>query len=147
MAEPPQPVRYRWPFAWASLPTPKRWWLLCEGVPDAGPTAKAIFFTRNAGKSWKPGASTANGGLSVRGFESILEFAPDSFGFLVGNPTYVTRNGGVTWTKVPSKLRPVAAFTGGLGYALSSGRSPLPRALLVTRDHGHTWHTVRRWDS
>ncbi len=78
------------PFAWVSLPTPKRWWLLCEGVPDAGPTAKAIFFTPNAGKSWKPGASTANGGLGARGFESILEFAPDGFGFLVGNPTYVT---------------------------------------------------------
>ena len=133
------------PFAWASLPTPKLWWLLCEGVPGEGPTAKAIFFTRDAGKSWMPGASTANGGLTTRGFESMLEFAPDGFGFLLGNPTYVTRNGGMTLTKLRSKLDPVAALTGGVGYALSSGRNPLPVTLLVTRDHGRTWGTVHRW--
>jgi photosystem II stability/assembly factor-like uncharacterized protein len=138
-------------FTYASLPAPKRWRLLCEEVPQGMPAAKAIFFTRNAGRSWKPEASTANGGLSTRGSAGDIELARDGFGFLsvfgwVGGQTaYVTRNGGTTWTKLPSKLGPVAALTGGVGYAISSGRNPLPVTLVVTRDHGRTWQAVHRW--
>ena len=131
--------------AFASLPTPKRWWLNCVGIPQ-GTTAEAIFSTRNAGRSWKPGASTGHGGLSGRGVGGGIEFAPDGFGFLDGNPIHVTRNGGMGWTKLPSKLSPEAALAGGLGYALSRGHNPLPQTLLVTRDSGRTWHPVRRWD-
>jgi hypothetical protein len=56
----------------------------------------------------------------------------------------VTRNGGKTFSELPAGLTPVAAFNGGVGYALERG-DPLPVTLLETRDSGRTWHIVRRW--
>jgi photosystem II stability/assembly factor-like uncharacterized protein len=134
------------PLPFASLPTPSRWWLTCQGQPEQGGPpdgARELLSTIDAGRNWTLVASTADGTLPASAGGPV--FAPDGFGFLFGYPTaFVTSDGGKTSTKLPAGLIPVAAFNGGVGYALERG-NPLPVTLLETRDSGRTWHAVQRW--
>lgn len=142
----PNPCHMLGPIPSASLPSAGRWWLFCAGQPQPGGPpngARALFSTMDGGRHWKPVASTQNGTLPASAGGPL--FAPDGFGLLYGYPrAFVTRNGGKTFSELPAGLTPVAAFNGGVAYALKRGH-PLPVTLLDTRDSGRTWHIVRRW--
>jgi photosystem II stability/assembly factor-like uncharacterized protein len=144
----------------ADLVTPSLWWVACLGEPGAGNEDKAIYSTRDGGRSWEAGAATLSiaagtrehGGIQEYGYPEGLAFAPNGFGLLTESrgTLYVTRDGGLTWLAEPHLARPeldfaggAAAFPGGVGYVLLT--SQFRGRLLETRDYGRTWHVVRRW--
>jgi photosystem II stability/assembly factor-like uncharacterized protein len=146
--------------ALADLVTPDRWWVACLGQGGMGNEDKAIFRTRDAGKTWEAGAATMlishrrgqHGGISEYGYPAGLAFAPGGWGLLTETrgTLYVTRDGGVHWRAEPRVARPeldfaggAAAFQGGIGYVLLTDH--FAGRLLETRDYGRTWQVVRRW--
>jgi photosystem II stability/assembly factor-like uncharacterized protein len=146
--------------AFADLVTPKLWWVVCTGQGGAGNEDKAIFRTRNGGRTWEAGAAViasrhrGHGGISEYGYPDGLAFAPGGWGLLTESrgTLYVTRDGGVHFHAEPKVARPevdfaggAAAFRGGTGYVLLA-LGPHPR-LIETHDFGRTWHVVRRWRS
>jgi photosystem II stability/assembly factor-like uncharacterized protein len=144
----------------ADLVTPRLWWIACLGQPAAGSEDKAIYRTRNGGRTWEAGAATLpigrdshpHGGIQEYGYPDGLAFAPDGFGLLTESrgTLYVTRDGGVHWRARPGVARPevdfaggAAAFRGGVGYVLLTFQ--FRGRLLRTSDYGRTWQVVRRW--
>jgi photosystem II stability/assembly factor-like uncharacterized protein len=143
----------------ADLVTPRLWWLVCLGEPGAANEDKAIYRTRDGGRTWQSGAATIliarhreHGGIQEYGYPERLAFAEDGFGLLTESrgTLYVTRDGGVHFHAEPQVARPeidfaggAAAFRGGIGYVLLTfsfrGR------LIDTSDYGRTWRVVRRW--
>jgi photosystem II stability/assembly factor-like uncharacterized protein len=146
--------------AFAYLATPKLWWVLCVGIPAGGTMDKAIFRTRDGGKTWQAGAANlgppnrrVHGGIGLFGYPNGLAFARNGFGLVTESrgTLFVTRDGGQHFSARRKVDRPdvdycagAAAFTGGVGYVLlTSGDSA---RLLVTHDFGSAWHVVRRWN-
>jgi photosystem II stability/assembly factor-like uncharacterized protein len=144
----------------ADLVTAKSWWVACVGEGGAGNENKAIYRTRNGGKTWRAGAATVigppskseHGGISDYGYPSGLAFVASGWGLLTESrgTLYVTRDGGAQFRAEPKVARPevdfaggAAAFPRGVGYVLLTD-SPGAR-LIVTHDFGRTWHVVRRW--
>jgi photosystem II stability/assembly factor-like uncharacterized protein len=145
----------------ADLVTPTLWWISCLGQPGMGNEDKAIFRTRDAGKTWQAGAATIlisprrrgrHGGISEYGYPAGLAFAPGGWGLLTETrgTLYVTRDGGVHWRAEPHVARPEldfagggAAFPGGVGLVLLTDN--FHGRLVETRDYGRTWRVVRRW--
>lgn len=143
--------------AFADLVTPKLWWVACLGEGGAGNEEKAIFRTRDGGKTWQAGAATlaypktrVHGGIAMYGYPEQLALAADGFGLLTESrgALYVTRDGGAHF-HVALVARPeldfaggAAAFRGGVAYVLLTQAEP---RLVVTRDFGRTWQVVRRW--
>jgi photosystem II stability/assembly factor-like uncharacterized protein len=145
------------------LVTPRLGWIVCGGQPGAGSEEKAVFRTRDGGRSWQAGASAAGmnhsrerGGISLLGYPAGISFAPNGFGLMWESRgvAYVTRDGGNDW-RAQQHLstfdvdfgRGAAAFSDGTGFILF-GRGGGPAARLVeTRDFGRTWSVVRRWGS
>jgi photosystem II stability/assembly factor-like uncharacterized protein len=141
----------------ADLVTPKLWWVACLGQGGAGNEEKAIYRTRDGGKTWRVGAMALvsprmqqHGGIGMYGYPDGISFAPNGFGLLWEDrgALYVTRDGGVHWRAVPAARPEIdfggggAAFGDGTGYVLL--RLGAPR-LIATHDFGRTWHVVRRW--
>lgn len=147
--------------AYASLVTTRLWWIVCVGVPAGGTADKAIFSTRDGGKTWQTGAANlgpphvrVHGGLGLNGSPSGLAFARDGFGLLteIHGTLYVTRDGGRTFAAKRRILRRdidycagSAAFAGGVGYVLLTGIAGFPARLVATHDSGRSWQVVRRW--
>jgi photosystem II stability/assembly factor-like uncharacterized protein len=146
--------------AFADPVSPQTWWVACLGQPGAGNEDKAIYRTRNAGRTWLAGAAallirphgSQHGGIQEYGYPAGLAFAPEGWGLLTESrgTLYVTRDGGMRFQAEPKVARPevdfaggAAAFRGGIGYVLLV-HGPQPR-LLATRDYGRTWTVVRRW--
>jgi photosystem II stability/assembly factor-like uncharacterized protein len=146
----------------ADLVTPKLWWLVCLGQPGAGNEDKAIYSSRDSGRTWEAGAATLligrpgtheHGGIAEYGYPEDVAFAPDG-GFGLSTESrgtlYVSRDGGARFRAEPHVSRPevdfaggAAAFRGGIGYVLLTD---YPGArLIATHDYGRTWHVVRRW--
>jgi photosystem II stability/assembly factor-like uncharacterized protein len=141
----------------ADLVTPKLWWIACVGEGGAGNEDKAIYRSRDGGRTWEAGAATdlaprAHGGISSYGYPAALAFSPGGWGLLTESrgTLYVTRDGGMHFHAEPQVARPeidfaggAAAFRGGVGYVFLSDNAH-PR-LLETHDFGRTWRVVRRW--
>jgi photosystem II stability/assembly factor-like uncharacterized protein len=143
------------------LVTPRLGWVVCGGEPGAGNEEKAVFSTRDGGRTWYEGASTEHmnhpverGGISMLGYPAGIAFAANGFGLMWESrgTLYVTRNGGKSWQAKPHLAvfdvdfgRGGSAFTDGTGFVLL-GRGGGPTARLIeTHDFGRTWHVVRRW--
>jgi photosystem II stability/assembly factor-like uncharacterized protein len=147
--------------ALVDLVTPRLGWIVCLGQPGAGNEGKAVFRTRDGGRSWHAGAvqmapprSQARGGISSYGYPEGIAFARDGSGILWESrgTLYVTRDGGMHWTAEPKVVRPeidfgrgAAAFPGGHGLVLLGYGGGQPSRLLATRDYGGTWRIVHRW--
>jgi photosystem II stability/assembly factor-like uncharacterized protein len=146
--------------AFADLVTPKLWWVACVGQGGAGNEDKAIYRTRDGGKTWEAGAATLlissgtreRGGIQEYGYPEQIAFAPDGFGLLTETrgTLYVTRDGGLHFHAEPHVARPeldfaggAAVFRGGIGYVLLT--HDFRARLVETDDFGRTWHVVRRW--
>jgi photosystem II stability/assembly factor-like uncharacterized protein len=145
--------------AYADLVTPKLWWMVCVGRPAGGTMDKAVFRTRDGGKTWQPGAADlsslrrgAHGGIGSFGYPVGVAFAPNGFGLLIegSGKVYVTRDGGSNFHVAPGVERPdidyarsAAVFSNGVAYVLLT--AGFPARLVATHDFGRTWHVVRRW--
>jgi photosystem II stability/assembly factor-like uncharacterized protein len=145
--------------AYADPVTPKQWWILCVGRPAGGTADKAVFRTRDGGKSWQTGAANlgppnlrVHGGLGLFGYPNGLAFARNGFGLVTASQgtLYVTRDGGVHFHAQRKVERPgpdygagAAAFSNGVGYVLL--RAGFATRLVATRDFGRTWQVLRRW--
>lgn len=143
----------------ADLVTPKLWWIACVGEGAAGNEDKAIFRTRDGGRTWEAGAASVSiasrqrehGGISSYGYPEGLAFAPDGWGLLTESrgTLYVSRDGGMRFRAEPNVARPevdfaggAAAFDGGVGFVFLGEANP---RLLETHDFGRSWRVVRRW--
>jgi photosystem II stability/assembly factor-like uncharacterized protein len=146
--------------AFADLVTPSSWWVACVGQGGAGNEDKAIYRTRNGGKTWEAEAATVwvaphereHGGISSYGYPAGLAFASDGWGLLTESrgTLYVSRDGGARFRPEPHVAVPetdfaggAAAFPGGLGYVLLINFRGA--RLIETHDSGRTWNVVRRW--
>jgi photosystem II stability/assembly factor-like uncharacterized protein len=146
--------------AFADLVTAKSWWVACVGEGGAGNENKAIYRTRDGGRTWEAGAASivlatrphAHGGVSTYGYPSGLAFVSSGWGLLTESrgTLYVSRDGGMHFRAEPHVAVPetdfaggAAAFPGGTGYViLTSFRGA---RLIETHDFGRTWRVVRRW--
>ncbi len=147
--------------AYADLVTPRLWWIICVGLPAGGTMDKAVFLTRNGGKTWQTAAANlgrpnvrVHGGIGTYGYPNGLAFAANGFGLVTeSNGTlFVTRDGGLHFHAQRGVDRPNidycagrAAFSSGVGYVLLT--AGFSARLVETRDSGRTWHVVRRWIS
>lgn len=143
----------------ADLVTSQLWWVVCEGQGGAGNEFKAIYRTRNGGKTWQAGAATVltghgeheRGGISSYGYAEGLAFASDGWGLLTESrgTLYVSRDGGMHFRAEPHVAHPevdfaggAAAFSDGVGYLFLGEAHP---RVLRTHDYGRSWVVVRRW--
>lgn len=143
----------------ADLVTARLWWVACLGEGGAGNEDKAIYRTRNGGRTWEAGAATdfiaprerSHGGISSYGYPIGLAFAPGGWGLLTESrgTLYVSRDAGVRFHAEPRVARPevdfaggATAFPGGVGYVFLGEAQP---RLIETSDFGRTWSLVRRW--
>lgn len=145
--------------AYADLVTPKLWWIVCVGLPAGGTMEKAVFRTRDGGRTWRAGAANltlpggpVQRGIAFNGYPNGLAFAKNGFGLLTESQgtLFVSRDGGRHFSSRPRVHRPnvdfargAAAFSGGVGYVLLT--AGFPARLVATRDFGRTWRVVRRW--
>jgi photosystem II stability/assembly factor-like uncharacterized protein len=145
--------------AYAHLVTPKLWWILCVGRPAGGTADKAVFRTRDGGKTWQTGAANlgppnlrVHGGIGLFGYPNGLAFARNGFGLVTESQgtLYVTRDGGLHFRAQRKVERPgpdygagAAAFSNGIGYVLL--RAGFATRLVKTRDFGRTWQVAERW--
>lgn len=146
--------------AFADLVTPQVWWIACVGEGAAGNEDKAIYSTRDGGRTWQAGAAIVfaagrerqHGGISSYGYPDGLAFTSGRWGLLLESrgTLYVTRDGGIHFHPEPHVARPetdfaggAAAFEGGAGYVLLTNYAGA--RLIETRDSGRTWDVVRRW--
>lgn len=143
------------------FPTPRAGWLVCLGEPGAGNEEKAVFRTRDGGRTWQEGASAEGmnhprerGGIPLLGYPAGIAFAPNGFGLMWESrgTVYVTRDGGKNWQGQPRLARfdvdfgrGASAFADGSGFVLLGHGGGHPTRLVETRDFGRTWQVVRRW--
>lgn len=143
------------------LVTPRLAWVVCGCEGDAGNEERAVFSTRDGGRTWHAGASAEGmndpkerGGLPLLGYPAGIAFAPNGFGLMWESrgTIFVTRDGGKSWhaewkVAVPDADfgRGASAFADGTAFVLL-GRGGGPSArLVVTHDFGRTWQVARRW--
>jgi photosystem II stability/assembly factor-like uncharacterized protein len=147
--------------AYASLVTTKLWWIVCVGVPAGGTADKAVFSTRDGGKTWRTGAENLgpphvriHGGIGLFGSPDALAFARDGFGLLTEahGTLYLTHDGGQHFEAQQKIVQRdvdlaagAAAFSGGVAYVLLTGKAGFPARLVETRDSGRTWQVMHRW--
>ena len=140
-----------------SIPVFSDHWVLCTGQGGAGNAGKAVYrFTASGAKrvAYTPFApGRGYGGISVYGYADGISMAHDGFGIIweARGTLYVTRDGGRHWIGLPRVAVPEtdfgiagAALRHGVGFVVLA-RGDVHRRLLVTRDHGRTWHVVHRW--
>ena len=135
-------------------------WLVCNGEPGAGNEEKAVFSTRDGGRTWQAGASAVGmnhpkqrGGLWLLGYPAGIAVAPNGFGLLWESrgTIFVTHDGGKKWNAKKRLVvfdvdfgRGASAFSNGTGFVLlGHGGGPAARQ-IETRNFGRTWHVVRR---
>ena len=157
----PKPTKCLSEFPDIDLVTPRLGWMVCAGEGGAGNEPKAVFSTRDGGRTWREGAFAEalnhpeeRGGMSLLGYPAGIAFAPNGFGLMWESrgTVYFTRDGGSHWQHKRHLAlfdvdfgRGASAFANGTGFVLLSyPGGPLTR-LVETRDFGRTWHLVRRW--
>jgi photosystem II stability/assembly factor-like uncharacterized protein len=142
--------------ALVDLATPRLGWLVCLGQGGAGQMSKAVYRTRDGGRSWRIEAETSwrrsHGGIGGYGYPSGISIAADGFGLLWENRghLYTTRNGGRSWVARTRVTEGEIDF-GVDGASLPDGRGHMllrhlgrtrEARLLATSDYGRTWSIV-----
>jgi photosystem II stability/assembly factor-like uncharacterized protein len=158
------PCRKGWGgFAWSaaiSFVSRSRGWLICNGQPGAGSQAKALYVTRNGGRTWKrllnahfEPVRVRLGGLQSSGYVQGIAFERTGHGFLwsTRGETLRTSDGGRHWRPV-SATSPEEreAYSGWLvndrvGFLLLQNNDRADWELLRTENGGRTWRLVRSW--
>ncbi|HVM65282.1 MAG TPA: hypothetical protein VMU14_10500 [Acidimicrobiales bacterium] len=96
----------------------------------ATPMGERLWVSHDGGATW-----TDSGGVPVTGPQAIATASPT----VVVAGTEATFDGGATWSTVlPSGAEDDLGFT-----TTAQGVAIVQRALLMTRDSGHTWQEVR----
>jgi len=140
-----------------SFPLPARAWALCTGEGGVGSEEKAVYESRDQGRTWRARAETIvfghrrfHGGISFYGYPLGISLASDGGGLLwEGRGTlYSTRDGGRHWHQHLRVAEPEADF-GISGWSLLGGDGfvllqRLPRIKLVAHMDGR-WNVRRRW--
>ena len=143
-----------WHLARASA---SRGWVLCRDDSQSLPGERALYETRDGGRSWKLRASRGSALPSVgRGFDAAfairnISFLPSGRGWIwryASDSPLVTLDGGRTWRRAtrrwpfPSMVWG-AAPTNSVAFALAD---TVPEQLLArTRDGGRSWRIVHTW--
>lgn len=159
----PKPASCLSEFPNIDLVTPRLGWVVCGGEGGAGNESKAVFRTRDGGRTWQELAFTQmtsaagdHGGIGSFGYPAGVAFAPNGFGLLWESrgTLYVTRDGGRNWQAKGHLARPdidfgrgASAFADGTGFVLLGFGGGARARLVETHDFGRTWHVVRRWHS
>jgi photosystem II stability/assembly factor-like uncharacterized protein len=155
----PKPTGCFSEFPLLDLVTPQLGWVICGGQPGAGNEEKAVFRTRDGGRTWRELTSTPmtgrgpRGGISSLGYPAGISFARDGFGLMWESrgTLYVTRDGGTNWKAHPRLAEFDVDFgMGGTAFANGTGfvwlqHNGVSERLIETRDFGRTWHVVRSW--
>jgi photosystem II stability/assembly factor-like uncharacterized protein len=139
-----------------ALATATHGWILCLGQPGAGQQLKAIYETRDGGRSWRLRATDflgvkRRGNIPGDGYASGISFLANGHGWLAETrgSFWETRDGGTRWRSLPiSRPDVVEAHAAQLlsdrvGVALIF----YSRRLAVTRDGGRSWRYVTRFAS
>jgi hypothetical protein len=146
-----------WMQASVSFPRPDRAWALCLGQPGVGSQEKAVYESRDRGRTWHARAETivfghrrVHGGISFYGYPLAISFAGDGTGLLVESrgTLYTTRDGGLHWQSHQRLVVPEADF-GIAGSSLRGGDSfVLVRRMPTIKLIGHAdrrWTVRHRW--
>ena len=137
-----------------SLVTPTHGWILCRGQPGTGAQVKALYESRDGGRTWRLRASNLlgrprRGNLPVGGYAMGISFLDGGRGWLPESrgSFYETRDGGTHWRALPvSKPDIVEAHAAELLSArVGVAAFFYARRLAVTYDGGGTWRTVARF--
>jgi len=130
-------------------------WVLCIGQGSAGSGEKAVYRLTARGPKRLAWASVDGRfhGLPSTGYAEGIAMTHHGFGILWESrgTLYVTRDGGVRWTGLPTVAEPEVDF--GIGGAAAGrsvawvilARGDVHRRLLRTDDAGRTWHALHRW--
>jgi photosystem II stability/assembly factor-like uncharacterized protein len=132
-------------------------WMTCVGQPGVGQQQRAVFETRDGGRSWTMRACgcqrpLTRGSITWSGYPRELEFIPGGHGVMFqfrGSPILVTHDGGRTWRHGVGQPEidlevDASIVSPRLIYALVGDGHERAR-LLVTKDGGRDWRLVRRW--
>jgi hypothetical protein len=148
-----------------SFPTPTKGWLVCDGGGAMGSSAKALFHTVNAGKTWRTlfVQSLGAGGVSsgpanealLGGDFAGIDFLADGTGWLTtGDGLFVTHDGGLSWRLVgfadgagglQIDAMNLLSATTGIVLVTNLTVSPAEITLQETTDAGSSWVTVATW--
>ena len=143
--------------ATVSFPRPARAWALCTSEGGAGSEEKAVYESRDQGRSWRVRAETIvfghrrfRGGISFYGYPLAISVASDGSGLLWESrgTLYSTRDGGGHWHQHLRVAEPDADF-GIAGWSLLGGDAfvllqRMPTIKLVAHIDGR-WSVRRRW--
>jgi photosystem II stability/assembly factor-like uncharacterized protein len=160
-----EPCRRGWGgFAWSaeiSFVSHRRGWVVCKGQPSAGSQSKALYMTRNGGRTWKrllnayfePGPIRL-GGLQGSGYVQGIAFTPGGHGLLwsARGDTLRTSDRGRHWRPITATSPETReAYSGWLvddrvSYLLieNTGRRR-EWDLVRSIDGGRRWRLVRGW--
>lgn len=123
-------------------------WLVCFGQGGAGNQAKALYLTRDGGRTWTLRQPERR--MPSFGYVSALQMLADGHGWLLlaRGGLLATADGGGTWRTFaitpPDRVSPVSAslLDDRTGYAVIRG---CPVSLVGTTDGGRRWTTLRRF--
>jgi photosystem II stability/assembly factor-like uncharacterized protein len=129
-----------------ALATPSHGWTLCLSVPGTGNQLKALYETRDGGRSWR----RRRGNVPASGYAAGISFLANGHGWLpeARGSFYETRDGGTRWRPLPISSPEVVEahaaqlLTDRVGLAIFVYR---PVRLALTQDGGRSWRTVTRF--
>lgn len=137
--------------AHAALVTPAHGWIACAGQLAAGHQLKALYETRDKGRTWALRAGPRAFGA---GYVNGIGFGPGRFSLMVNTlvaGVYASRDGAKSWSPVR-----FGAFNDGLfasvtsptlGHALiGANRHGMGLRLVRTTDAGRSWTRIRSWE-
>jgi photosystem II stability/assembly factor-like uncharacterized protein len=131
-----------------SYPSPDKVWVGCEGDEAVGTAPKAIYESTDRGQSWAlrsdcglRSPNCGHSGLTQLGYMVNISFSASGFGFLSGDNSQLTHNGGLNWTTA----RPVRDALSASMLSAKRGFTLLRSRLMRTDDAGRSWTEVHRW--
>ena len=148
-----------------SFPTPTEGWLVCAGGGAMGSSAKALFHTVNAGKTWRTlfVQSLGAGGVSsgpanealLGGDYAGIDFLAVGTGWLTtGDGLFVTHDGGLSWRLVGFddgagglQIHDMNLLSATTGIVLVTDLTASENLISLERttDAGATWVTLTSW--
>lgn len=127
--------------------SPGHWWLLCTGGAAAGSSAKALFRSLNAGRTWSVVSAITSltaparpGSLPYQDFITMAAAAPDRLWIVTPNTLSGSQDGGVTWTRLLMNPQGYSGqldlWSGAVAWLL------VPGAGLWGTSDGVSWHEI-----
>ena len=127
--------------------SPGHWWLLCTGGAAAGSSAKALFRSLNAGRTWSVVSAITSltaparpGSLPYQDFITMAAAAPDRLWIVTPNTLSGSQDGGVTWTRLLMNPQGYSGqldlWSGAVAWLL------VPGAGLWGTSNGVSWHEI-----